>query len=278
MPHGYLTSLAHDPQKDPINSFIPARPGRELPNIVLLFTLPALKTKPNPWLTTRVPVPEANTLRAGRAAWQAGRRVHLPSLRARFRFCLHASGEACKTIDMHDNPSLATGVEGFRFDDRFFERGLIWQECLESWPADRERFLRGAHGEPLLAKTAECLPRFPLYTRFAIYHGTWNLDSFLSLPAIGFTFSCAGGIETRFFCREYFFPVLGSVLGRKTPRILLLGEEGQIVKSWGPRPDSLTRQLAKQHEGPGMDLWLRGLDAKIYHRELDRDLHRFLCQ
>ena len=126
-------------------------------------------------------------------------------------------------------------MKPFQFNDRFFQRGQTWRECLETWEPERDAFLRRSSLKSLLQKSLSSLVHHHKGRRFAVLYHFASIDSELALPALGATFTRVEHIEVRFFNLAYFFPALNPHFGRKVPQVLALNHEGICTGSWGPR-------------------------------------------
>ncbi|CAM2009223.1 hypothetical protein [Acanthopleuribacter pedis] len=166
----------------------------------------------------------------------------------------------------------------FCFDNKLFQRGQTWQECLASWQTHRLTFLDKIANAPQLTKTSDQLAKLPPYTRFAVYYSNYKLDTWLSLPIIGGSLAAFDHLEVRFHCAEYFFPVMGRTLGRKTPLLMLLDQQGTIRDQWGPRPASVSKALEQMQNraASDRDRWLVHLDPTRFAALLDEELNQFL--
>lgn len=160
----------------------------------------------------------------------------------------------------------------FKFDDRLFQRGQMWRECVEEWLAHRNAFLQSVQEPPLLEKTLKTLNQQPL-RRYAIVYSTNSLDSLLSLPFVGSTFHTAKNAVTRFFCHEHFFPLFAESLERGLPRILVLDRNGSVKPVWGPRPLPVTRHLGEaMNSGVTQDRALTDYARNHYPLVLDQSI------
>lgn len=166
----------------------------------------------------------------------------------------------------------------FCFDNKLFQRGQTWQECLASWQTHRLTFLDKIAKAPKLTKTSERLAHLPPQTRFSIYYSNYKLDTWLSLPIIGVTLAAFPLLEVRFHCAEYFFPILGQTLGRQTPLLMMLDGQGRIARQWGPRPASVSKALEQMQNraASDRDRWLVHLDPTRFAALLDEELNQFL--
>lgn len=165
----------------------------------------------------------------------------------------------------------------FCFDDKLFQRGQTWQECLAAWQTHRLTFLDKIANAPALPKTSRQLAALPEATRFVVYYSNYKLDTWLSLPMIGKALSAGDQLDVRYHCAEYFFPTLGHALGRKTPLLLVLDDHGRIVDQWGPRPASVTKALEQMQSRAAYDRdrWLAHLDPTRFAGLLDEELCQF---
>lgn len=159
----------------------------------------------------------------------------------------------------------------FKIDERLFQRGQMWRECVEEWLSHRNTFLQSVQEPPLLEKTLKVLNKHST-RRFAMIYSINSLDSVLSLPFVGATFHTSRHV-TRFFSFEYFFPVFNDQLGRGYPRLLSLDRNGSVKYVWGPRPESVTEHIAKQvARGKSCDHALTEYARDAYPSELDDSL------
>jgi len=168
----------------------------------------------------------------------------------------------------------------FRFDDRFFQRGQTWRECLETWEPQRDSFLRFATQKTLLQKTLSALVHNQRGRRFAVLYHFASTDSELSLPAIGASFTRVDHIEVRFFNMAYFFPALHPHFGRLVPKVLALDPEGCAIQQWGPRPPEIDAILPETHPDlrREIDAQLRSYPRQDYLEALDRSLQQFVSE
>ena len=164
----------------------------------------------------------------------------------------------------------------FHFDNRLFQRGQTWEECIESWEYKRDTFLHNVREGRTLKSTAKLLLKLPNHTRIAVYYSNAMLDSLKALPMLGNTFAQDPHIVTRYFCGEHFFPILYEVLGRKMPQVLFLTRSGASRPVWGPRPETVTAQLSHQEDGMKSDDWLQSYDMDRFQKELDQSLAKRL--
>ena len=134
-------------------------------------------------------------------------------------------------------------MDQLQFDDRLFQRGQTWHECLQAWLSERADFLNKVLEKNAMEKTIEKLRCLPRGTRIAVFYSLWTLDSAKSLPFIGPSLEKVPQLEVRYFSQELFFTITYGILGRQAPRILLLDEDGKIKRSWGPRPPKITEEL-----------------------------------
>ncbi len=164
----------------------------------------------------------------------------------------------------------------FKFNDRLFQRGQLWRECVEEWLAHRNAFLQSVQEPPLLLKSLKILNQQKA-RRFVLIYSINSLDSVVSLPFIGATLHTSRQCVTRFFCYEYFFPLFSDVLDRGFPKLLSLDKHGSVKELWGPRPQSVTDHVSEQMgEGKSKDRALTEFARQHYPTELDLSLSRAL--
>ena len=158
----------------------------------------------------------------------------------------------------------------FKFDNRLFQRGQTWRECLESWGVNRQDLLlRSKSGRPL-QQTSQKLTALPEGSRIAVYYGQWSVDSVKTLPHLGKTLETSPKVTCRFFCEEVFYPMMNEPFGRKVPKLLLLDGQGWVINTWGPRPKAITEEMRNsQLKGTRLDDWLLGYDEQTYLEKLD---------
>ncbi|CAM2065424.1 Thioredoxin [Sulfidibacter corallicola] len=168
----------------------------------------------------------------------------------------------------------------FCFDDKLFQRGQTWRECVMAWQTHRETFLDQLQQTTRLPKTSRKLTGFSPGTRMVVYYSIYKLDSWMSLPILGPVFGAQEHLEVRFHCAEHFFPVLGEPLGRCSPLVLLLDGEGSVVARWGPRPASVTKALEQMSNraASDRDRWLARLDSVRFAGLLDEELAFFFTR
>jgi len=169
-------------------------------------------------------------------------------------------------------------MKPFQFNDRFFQRGQTWRECLETWEPERDAFLRSASQKPLLQKTLSELVHNHKGARFGVLYHFASIDSALALPAIGATFTRVEHLEVRFFNMSFFFPALNPHFGRKVPQVLALNDHGHCQHQWGPRPPEVAAILQTGDEmlGRELDHKLRRIPRQDYLAALDRSLSEFI--
>jgi hypothetical protein len=164
-------------------------------------------------------------------------------------------------------------MDVFRFDDKLFQRGNTFSECIEWWFDEREAFLRRVDQKIVLRQTLEQANQLPSGTGVAVYFSNYLLESALTLPWIGRTLDGLKDIEVRFFCKEFFFPVLSPAFGRQTPKIAVLNKAGFPVQYWGPRPEQLESRIHERRStGESLDQFLANLDSEEFAEMLDRSL------
>lgn len=161
-------------------------------------------------------------------------------------------------------------MDSFHFDDRLFQRGRTWQECLESWDHNRDLFLtRVAEVEPL-PKTITALNQVTRPQRLAIIFQTWRLDSLMCLPVIGKTLSQANHLTVRYFDKQAFFSLFYN-LGRQVPKLLKLADNGQASFLWGPRPKQVSEQLHELQVSE-REAWYTEMKDDLLHSLIDEEL------
>lgn len=158
----------------------------------------------------------------------------------------------------------------FKIDDRLFERGQTWNECVEDWTYQRALFLKSVSVKNALTRTSVLLKRIG-HGRLALIYGEASLDSLIALPYLGKTLDAFPGIQARFFRFELFFPVLFPGLGRRVPRLLSLDGNGAATAIWGPRPETMTQELSQVPDGRSRDFDIRFMQMvrRSYPKALD---------
>ena len=170
-------------------------------------------------------------------------------------------------------------MKPFQFNDRFFQRGQTWRECLETWEPERDAFLRRSSQKPLLQKTLSELVHNHKGARFGVLYHFASIDSALALPAIGATFTRVEHLEVRFFNMSFFFPALNPHFGRKVPQVLALDTKGFCSSQWGPRPEEIESAIhleTTELNGRELDDRLRRIPQQDYLATLDRALFEFI--
>lgn len=159
------------------------------------------------------------------------------------------------------------------FDNRLFQRGLTWSECMASWRPSRSSFLQDVEDAPGLPNLKDLLLRLDS-GRFVILYSPYSLDCRRSLPILGPLFGNMGNLNVRFFAMEHFFPLLYPVFGRPVPRVCLLDESGKPCSTWGPRAKTVQAGLAERAHlpAPERDAWLWSIDTDLYAGALDNAL------
>lgn len=169
-------------------------------------------------------------------------------------------------------------MKPFQFNDRFFQRGQTWRECLETWEPERDAFLRRASLKPLLQQSLSALVHHHKGRRFAVLYHFASIDSAIALPALGATFTRVDHIEVRFFNLAYFFPVLNPHFGRKVPQILALNHDGFCIDKWGPRPPEVAALIADEdpEKRGDLDAKLRAFPPEAFLEALDQSVYDFI--
>lgn len=111
--------------------------------------------------------------------------------------------------------------DALEINDRLYQRGQTWRECLGSWEHEREILLRHF-------KDSDANPlRFPKSLRFLIWYQRDRVDT---MPQLAFLLrQSASDDRTRFFDADVFFSRLYEVFGRSGPAILAVDSNGQTV-------------------------------------------------
>ena len=169
-------------------------------------------------------------------------------------------------------------MASFRFDNPFFQRGQTWTECLESWVYRRRRFLASAADATVLPLTASILEELTEPKRIAVYYNPSGPDTFRVLPLIGSTLDHLSHVETRFFNFDFFFPVLYTHLGRRTPKLVFLDRNGEWIAVWGPGPDKVAMETEKRlhPSGETRDRLVGEYDDRRYAGALDGSIAGFV--
>ena len=147
-----------------------------------------------------------------------------------------------------------------KLDQRFFQRGCTWKECVEEWKQDRDFFL-GLHLQvQTLPKLHAALTRLAPSKLLVLYRSLPM--GLLTLPALGKTLEQATHLNTRFFSNESFFPRLKPDF-RRTPLVLALVKPNNTLEpAWIPEPELDVPSLETLNTGLFLE-FLKAMDHSL---------------
>lgn len=157
------------------------------------------------------------------------------------------------------------------FDQKLFQRGQTWNECLEAWSHERAYFLARIEEAQPLPKLTQSLQALPEGCRVVVYYNQYRTDARKFLPTLGKSLSAIPHIYCRYFDADVFFPLLNPLFGRCLPCVAMLDENGRVMSTWGPRPKTVTQELEK-HEQAEQVPWLLSYDQDRFHELAETEL------